>query len=134
MESNGIAQSTSTEQTFSGDIQKRIAGFGIEYIETTTDDIFDLDNKVKKAITQVRDENKPTLININTNRLNSHSKGDDNREESKIKDLKDKDLLNKVYKEDSFKDYIKDIKLEIQELINNLENETNTTSIKTKKN
>jgi len=132
LESNGMAQSTSTEQTFSGDMQKRIEGFGIEYIETTTDDLFDLDTKVKKAITQVRDENKPTLINIKTNRLNSHSKGDDNREESKIKKLKDKDFLNKIYKEDSFKDYIKDTKLEILGIINDLENETITTSIKKK--
>ena len=132
LESNGMAQSTSTEQTFSGDMQKRIEGFGIEYIETTTDDLFDLDIKVKKAITQVRDENKPTLINIKTNRLNSHSKGDDNREESKIKQLKDKDLLNKIYEEDSFKDYIKDTKSEILGIINDLENETITTSIKKK--
>jgi len=132
LESNGMAQSTSTEQTFSGDMQKRIEGFGIEYIETTTDDLFDLDTKVKKAITQVRDENKPTLINIKTNRLNSHSKGDDNREESKIKQLKNKDLLNKIYEEDSFKDYIKDTKLEILGIINDLENETITTSIKKK--
>tara|TARA_B100000963_G_scaffold26908_1_gene20066 strand:+ start:6364 stop:8328 length:1965 start_codon:yes stop_codon:yes gene_type:complete len=132
LESNGMAQSTSTEQTFSGDMQKRIEGFGIEYIETTTDDLFDLDTKVKKAITQVRDENKPTLINIKTNRLNSHSKGDDNREESKIKQLKDKDLLNKIYEEDSFKDYIKDTESEILGIINDLENETITTSIKKK--
>ena len=129
LESNGMAQSTSTEQTLSGDMQKRIEGFGIEYIETTTDDLFDLDIKVKKAITQVRDENKPTLINIKTNRLNSHSKGDDNREESKIKHLKDKDLLNKIYEENSFKDYIKDTKSEILGIINDLENETITTSI-----
>ena len=127
LESNGMAQSTSTEQTFSGDMQKRIEGFGIEYIETTTDDLFDLDIKVKKAITQVRDKNKPTLINIKTNRLNSHSKGDDNREESKIKQLKDKDLLNKIYEEDSFKDYIKDTKSEILGIINDLENETIST-------
>ena len=132
LESNGMAQSTSTEQTFSGDMQKRIEGFGIEYIETTTDDLFDLDIKVKKAITQVRDKNNPTLINIKTNRLNSHSKGDDNREESKVKQLKDKDLLNKIYEEDSFKDYIKDTKSEIQGIINDLENETITTSIKKK--
>jgi len=132
LESNGMAQSTSTEQTFSGDMQKRIEGFGIKYIETTTDDLFDLDIKVKKAITQVRDENKPTLINIKTNRLNSHSKGDDNREESKIKQLKDKDLLNKIYEEDSFNDYIKDTKSEILVIINDLENETITTSIKKK--
>ena len=132
LESNGMAQSTSTEQTFSGDMQKRIEGFGIEYIETTTDDLFDLDIKVKKAITQVRDENKPKLINIKTNRLNSHSKGDDNREESKITQLKDKDLLNKIYEEDSFKDYIKDTKSEILGIINDLENKTITTSIKKK--
>lgn len=132
LESNGMAQSTSTEQTFSGDMQKRIEGFGIKYIETTTDDLFDLDIKVKKAITQVRDENKPTLINIKTNRLNSHSKGDDNREESKIKRLKDKDLLNKIYEEDSFNDYIKDTRSEVLGIINDLENETITTSIKKK--
>jgi 2-oxoisovalerate dehydrogenase E1 component len=132
LESNGMAQSTSTEQTFSGDMQKRIEGFGIEYIETTTDDLFDLDIKVKKAITQVRDKNNPTLINIKTNRLNSHSKGDDNREESKVKQLKDKDLLNKIYEEDSFKDYIKDTKSEILGIINDLENEKITTSIKKK--
>ena len=132
LESNGMAQSTSSEQTFSGDMQKRIEGFGIEYIETTTDDLFDLDIKVKKAITQVRDENKPTLINIRTNRLNSHSKGDDNREESKVKQLKDKDLLNKIYEEDSFKDYIKDTKSKILSIINDLENETITTSIRKK--
>lgn len=132
LESNGMAQSTSTEQTFSGDMQKRIEGFGIEYIETTTDDLFDLDIKVNKAITQVRDKNKPTLINIKTNRLNSHSKGDDNREESKVKQLKDKDLLNKIYEEDSFKAYIKDTKSEILGIINGLENETITKSIKKK--
>ena len=132
LESNGMAQSTSTEQTFSGDMQKRIEGFGIEYIETNTDNLFDLDIKVKKAITKVRDENKPTLINIKTNRLNSHSKGDDNREESKIKKLKDKDLLNKIYKEDAFKDYINDTKLEILEIINDLEDKPITTLIKKK--
>jgi 2-oxoisovalerate dehydrogenase E1 component len=132
LESNGMAQSTSTDQTFSGDIQKRFEGFGLKYIETTTDDLFDLDIKVKKAITQVRDKNTPTLINIKTNRLNSHSKGDDNREESKIKQLKDKDLLNKIYEEDSLKDYIKDTKSEILGIINDLENEKITTSIKKK--
>jgi 2-oxoisovalerate dehydrogenase E1 component len=132
LESNGMAQSTSTEQTFSGDMQKRIEGFGIEYLETTTDNLFDLDIKVKKAITQVRDENKSTLINIKTNRLNSHSKGDDNREESKVKQLKDKDLLNKIYEEDSYKDFIKDTKSDILNIINDLENETITTSIRKK--
>ncbi len=131
LESNGMAQSTSTEQTFSGDIQKRIEGFGLEYIETSTDDLFDLDIKVNKAINQVRNE-KPTLININTNRLKSHSKGDDNRDEVRVKQLNEKDLLNKIYKEDSFKDFIKNTQLDIQNIINDLENERVTTSIKKK--
>ncbi len=132
LESNGMAQSTSSEQTFSGDIQKRIEGFGLEYIYTTTDDLFDLDIKVKKAITQVREENMPTLINIKTNRLKSHSKGDDNRDDLKIKQLNDKDLLNRIYEEDSFIDYIKDAKSEILEIINNLDKEKIATSTKKK--
>jgi 2-oxoisovalerate dehydrogenase E1 component len=106
LESNGMAQSTSTEQTFSGDIKKRIEGFGLSYIETSTYDLSDLDVKVNKAINQVRNQ-KPTLINIKTNRLNSHSKGDDNRGDLIIKKLNDEDFLNKIYKEGSFNDFIK---------------------------
>ena len=132
LESNGMAQSTSTEQTFSGDIEKRVEGFGLEYIETSTDDLLDLDNKVNKAINQVRNNNKPTLININTNRLNSHSKGDDNRDDFVIKKLHDDDFLNKIHKDDSFKDLIRTTRLDIINIIEELENIKVTTSIKKK--
>ncbi len=133
LESNGMAQSTSTEQTFSGNIQKRTEGFGLSYIETSTDDLSDLDNKVKMAINNVRNENKPTLININTNRLNSHSKGDDNRDEDEVKKLIDKDILNKIYQDASFKEFISDTKLYILNIINNLENEKVATVLKKNK-
>ena len=131
LESNGMAQSTSTEQTFSGDIKKRIEGFGLSYIETSTNDLSDLDVKVNKAINQVRNHN-PTLININTNRLNSHSKGDDNRDDLIIKKLNDEDFLNKIYEEGSFNEFIKITRLDIINIIKELEKIKVATSIKKK--
>jgi len=131
LESNGMAQSTSTEQTFSGDIKKRIEGFGLSYLETSTNDLSDLDIKVNKAINQVRNHN-PTLININTNRLNSHSKGDDNRDDLLIKKLNDEDFLNKIYDEGYFNDFIKTTRLDIINIIKDLEKIKVATSIKKK--
>lgn len=119
LENNGIAQSTSMAQTFSGDLEKRILGFGIEYIESSTQDLYDLDNKCKEAISKVRDLKKPVFINIITNRLNSHSKGDDNRDPNNINEIRKNDYLSNVYlqKDDELIKYISDTKLEIEKTI-----------------
>ena len=104
LENNGIAQSTSMKQSFSGNIEDRINGFGINYFEGSIYDLDDLRHQISIAEKMVRNEQKPCFINIEVGRINSHSKGDDNRSEDEIKKVREKDPLNKFFlKEDQLK-------------------------------
>lgn len=95
MENNKIAQSTHIEQTFSGSIKQRINGFALEYFSSNTWDIEDLLTTFEKATTLSRKHKKASFIEIETYRLSSHSKGDDNRHPEDLKKYELKDLLNK---------------------------------------
>ena len=55
LENNGIAQSTSMKQSFSGDIKKRVEGFGLNYYEGSIYDLDDLDNQISNAEKMARD-------------------------------------------------------------------------------
>ncbi len=94
LENNKIAQTTSFLQNFSGDIEDRAKGFGLDYFETETSNLEDLFYTVEKAVINTR-ECRSTLIQINTTRLNSHSKGDDNRSMEYIQEINNKDIINK---------------------------------------
>ncbi|MBD73887.1 MAG: pyruvate dehydrogenase [Rickettsiales bacterium] len=132
MENNRYAQSTSIDQTFAGDIKKRIQGFGIEYKKTNSIDIEHLDNTINSSINFVRKNSKPLFIEIETYRLNAHSKGDDNRSMEEIKSYQDIDLIsNALSKENSdFQDYNKKIKSEIDQIVDKLKKLDNLSSIK----
>lgn len=106
LENNKYAQSTSNKQTLNGSVKKRVEGFGINYHETNIWDINDMESKLDLAVLQTRN-GKPNFIEIECYRLNSHSKGDDNRSDSEINMYYEKDLLN-IYKkknEDLIKSY-----------------------------
>ena len=96
LENNHYAQSTSNKQTFRGNVKSRINGFGLNYLETNVWDLEDMKQKFKQAVKLTR-EGKPNFIEIDCYRLNSHSKGDDNRSDSEINTFYEKDLLN-IYK------------------------------------
>ena len=132
MENNRYAQSTSIDQTFAGDIKKRIQGFGIEYKKTNSNDIEHLDSTINSSINFVRKNLKPLFIEITTYRLNAHSKGDDNRAIEEIKSYKDIDFIsNALSKENSdFQDYNKKIKSEIDQIVDKLKKLDNLSSIK----
>jgi 2-oxoisovalerate dehydrogenase E1 component len=114
LENNGIAQSTSFEQTFSGSIKSRVEGFGLNYLNTSTFDLDDMSENLSNAVSLARN-NSPCLIEVKISRLMSHSKGDDNRSEALIAQQWDKDLLEKFIKGD-FKDQSKIIEKEINEI------------------
>ena len=97
LENNGIAQSTDMKQSFSGNIEDRINGFGINYFEGSIYDLEDLEKQMSLAENNVRNNQKPSFINIEVGRINSHSKGDDNRSENKIKKVRDNDPLEKFF-------------------------------------
>lgn len=93
-EDNGIAQSTLTSTTFRGDLQQRVNGFGVNYFLTDFADYDQANLEIGKAVECVRKNKKPALLHIKTQRLNAHSKGDDNRDPEYIKRLSEIDLLN----------------------------------------
>ena len=93
IENNGYAQSTSNKHTLKGDIRKRIEGFDLNFLNSNIWDLDDLNLKSKEAVEQVRN-GVPTVLEVNCYRLNSHSKGDDNRKESEIQEHREKDIIN----------------------------------------
>ena len=93
VENNGYAQSTSFEQTFAGSVAKRVEGFGLQYFKTSTFDLEELRRECEQAVASAR-SGRPTVIEIETYRLNSHSKSDDNRKEEEVSEFREKDLVN----------------------------------------
>lgn len=94
LEKNNISQSTSFNQNFSGEISDRIKGFGMKYYKTSIYDLHTLDNDFKEAFDFSRNNLKPVFIEVELGRLNSHSKGDDNRDDKLISNLAKQDPLN----------------------------------------
>jgi 2-oxoisovalerate dehydrogenase E1 component len=117
LEKNNISQSTSFRQNFSGNIEDRVRGFGINYFKTSIYDLSDLDDKIKNAFTYSRNERKPVFIEIELGRLNSHSKGDDNRSLNEIQKLKQIDPLNNFLLKNS--EFIYEWECEIDKIIEN---------------
>jgi 2-oxoisovalerate dehydrogenase E1 component len=93
LENNQYAQSTSIRETFSGNIQGRVEGFGIKFFSTNIWDINEMLETVSAAVKYTR-LGKPAFIEIVCYRLNPHSKGDDNRFAEEIIEYRKKDLLN----------------------------------------
>lgn len=94
LENNRYAQSTSFLQTFRGSTQQRAEGFGLTYFKSDIYDLGHLDSTCQLATDFCRTQNKPALLEISCYRLNSHSKGDDNRKPEEISRHAEKDPLN----------------------------------------
>lgn len=92
-EDNGIAQSTRKENSFRGSLESRCKGFGLKYFHSEMWDEDSLSLNSKKAIDFVRSNSMPALLHIDTYRLNSHSKSDDNRNPSEVEEYKKIDPL-----------------------------------------
>lgn len=99
VEDNQYAQSTSSKQSFSGSLRERAEGFGLSYFTAQSNELAEFDSVAQAAIGHAREKSKPVLLHVQTYRLNSHSKGDDNREPQEIESRAQSDLLNR-FKED----------------------------------
>ena len=119
-EDNKIAQSTNSNQTFFGDIQKRIEGFGLNYKKNN---IWDLDNLIKdfQNIKKSINENyEPLFFHVECYRLKAHSKGDDTRDIQEIKKYEDIDPIN-IFKSEQPNHY-NEIKKNVNQLIDKFTN------------
>ena len=117
LENNKYAQSTSFNQTFIGSTKQRFEGFGLRYYKTNIWDVESMDKIFNDATEFVRSR-QPAVIEVECYRLNSHSKGDDNRNIEEINSYKNRDLLNLYEKEFSKEAII--IKNEVLEKLNNI--------------
>jgi 2-oxoisovalerate dehydrogenase E1 component len=101
-ENNKYAQSTPLEYSLAGSIEERAKAFGIEFRESNTfDENLSILSEAKNSIEYVRQSRKPLFHLVNTYRLKAHSKGDDDRDLSEIKNYEELDILNKLKNQDS---------------------------------
>ena len=123
MEDNGIAQSTFTDEFKLENLEKRISGFGVSFFESSSDDWEDLYNCLKEAVENTRKQG-PTLVRIKTRRLLSHSKGDDNRDDSIINENNLNDPLNKLIDEnEEFKKIKDDFNIKLRKISDKIQEE-----------
>ncbi len=88
VENNHIAQSTPRALNLAGTIEGRVRAFGIEYLRCTGHDVEALRRQISPALARVRDSSNPLVIEFETERLGSHSKGDDTRDAAHLEDLR----------------------------------------------
>jgi 2-oxoisovalerate dehydrogenase E1 component len=99
IEDNGYAQSTSARQTTAGTVEGRAKAFEIHYVASSTDNLEALNKACERAVSQARNSGKPVILHVKTQRLNSHSKGDDNRADAELESCRQQDVLNRLLRE-----------------------------------
>lgn len=114
IENNGIAQTTPIQQNLAGSIAGRVAAFGIDYIQTTTNDVDSFLATIKDVSEKVRNWCKPIVVEVMTNRLKAHSKGDDTRLQADIDTYEKKDLLTKLILSGDVSEMLAEIDSEIE--------------------
>jgi TPP-dependent pyruvate/acetoin dehydrogenase alpha subunit len=91
VEHNGIAQSTPTERQLAGTIADRAAAFGIPHKRFDSVDAAGLRAEVRPLVARLRTEPGPMVLEFSTVRLGPHSKGDDTRDGTQLRALRERD-------------------------------------------
>ena len=118
LEDNKIAQSTPSSRTFNGNIKDIVEGYNIDYVNCDSNNIQSMVDAAEFASTKTKG---PVFIHLNTQRLSSHSKSDDNRKSEDIETLQKNDILNSKLNDGSLSyesEYIQNIKILFDEIIN----------------
>lgn len=122
IEDNLISQSTKTSLVHSSAIQEKVTGFGIDCRLVDSNEIEKLIKAISQAVHDVRTGNVPICLVVQSNRIGPHSKGDDNRSATEIVNLKEKDFLGRLLREEkSYLDLFDELKLEIKELFESVQ-------------
>ena len=124
IENNKYSQSTSQHETLAGSISARANAFNIQFFQGDTNSPKELIETVGQAVHYTRSNQKPCIIEIETYRLNAHSKGDDDRCQDEVNAAKERDSLN-VYLKENFSEVeseINEFDQYIDQLINKAQN------------
>jgi len=96
VENNHIAQSTASQDVMAGTIEGRTRAFDLCYAKGESRRWRELQVVVDRAATQVRESRKPCLVEIETFRLEAHSRGDDTRDRTVVDRAWKLDPLNRL--------------------------------------
>jgi TPP-dependent pyruvate/acetoin dehydrogenase alpha subunit len=88
LENNRIAQTTPIDLALAGDICGRFNAFGIPSYQLDTADVLEISAASAELLTQVRQDQHPMALIIETHRFGPHSKGDDTRSVEMIRAMR----------------------------------------------
>jgi len=91
VEHNGIAQTTPTGLQMAGTIAGRAAAFGIRHRRVTGCDIDAIRAELAEPIAGMRRAPQPLVVEFATHRIGPHSKGDDTRDEERVRAAREHD-------------------------------------------
>ncbi|WP_405721227.1 thiamine pyrophosphate-dependent dehydrogenase E1 component subunit alpha [Streptomyces sp. NBC_00046] len=91
VEHNGIAQSTPTEAQMSGTIAGRAEAFGLRHHRVESMDVDEIRRQLAPVVSRVRETCSPVVIEVETNRVGPHSKGDDSRPPAIVERARERD-------------------------------------------
>lgn len=89
VENNHIAQTTPIEHHLAGDISARFQAFDIPVVHLDTSDVLIIKSAAAEACAEVRKQQRPRALVLETNRFGPHSKGDDTRPAEMIAQLRE---------------------------------------------
>jgi len=95
LENNRYSQSTRQEETLAGGIGERAGAFGVPAFRAETWDPELLLKAVSNCHDLIRDGGGPAFLQIDTDRLAAHSKGDDDRSPDELASCHDRDPVNR---------------------------------------
>ena len=91
IENNSIAMTTKLAENMAGTIENRIKAFDVDYIKITSSNPDEIRKQIKEPILNAKENSTPLAVEFVTQRVASHSKGDDTREEEEM------EFINKNY-------------------------------------
>ena len=94
VENNKYSQSTAQAEVLAGEILKRGEAFGLKTHKVSTWDFEQMQKDVENLLTSMRTSPEPVMLEVETYRLEAHSKGDDLRDPAEIALFKKRDPLN----------------------------------------
>ena len=117
-ENNFYSQSTPQHNSVAGVITERAEAFGIASFSADTWDLSSLDAVLATCLERARTASSPSFLNVQTYRLNPHSKGDDQRDKSEIEWFRAHDPVNLATREHAaYRTLLDEYDAEIQDYI-----------------
>ena len=89
LENNRIAQTTPIDAAVAGNMRMRFKAFDIPVVELDTSDVILIQSASKELMGQIRINQTPQALILNTYRFGPHSKGDDTRPQDELRRYKE---------------------------------------------